>query len=72
VAGEDLDPIPGNDTTFEDTTVETEADLGISKTDDPDPVIAGTALTYTVQVTNNGPSAAQNAVIVDTLDENTT
>jgi hypothetical protein len=26
VAGDDLDPIPGNNTTFEDTTVETQAD----------------------------------------------
>ncbi|MBK6799567.1 MAG: DUF11 domain-containing protein [Acidobacteria bacterium] len=32
-----------------------------------DPVIAGTLLTYTVNVTNNGPSAALNLKITDPL-----
>jgi uncharacterized repeat protein (TIGR01451 family) len=72
VAGDDADPTPGNNTTSEDTTVETEADLEISKADDPDPVAAGAALAYTLVYTNNGPSDVQNAVLVDTLDENTT
>ncbi|NIS82016.1 MAG: DUF11 domain-containing protein, partial [Anaerolineales bacterium] len=43
------------------------ADLAITKSDNPDPVLAGNQLTYTVQVTNNGPSDALNVVVTDTL-----
>ncbi|MBN1179570.1 MAG: DUF11 domain-containing protein, partial [Anaerolineae bacterium] len=43
------------------------ADLGIVKSDDPDPVIAGAELTYTLRVTNYGSSAAENVVVTDTL-----
>ncbi len=50
-----------------DTPVETQADLAVSKADDPDPVIVGTLLTYTLVVTNQGPSAARGVVVTDTL-----
>src|SRR5207249_1720154 len=43
------------------------ADLAISKTDSPDPVIAGTNLTYTITVTNNGPGAATSVTMTDPL-----
>ena len=43
------------------------ADLTITKTDSPDPVIAGTNVVYTIKVTNNGPSNVANAVVTDTL-----
>jgi uncharacterized repeat protein (TIGR01451 family) len=55
---------PEND---EDVTVTTQADLGVIKSDTPDPVAAGGTLTYTIVVTNYGPSDAQNVVITDTL-----
>src|SRR5205823_12460249 len=42
------------------TTVNTAADLHIAKSDSPDPVLAGNNLTYTVTVTNSGPSFASN------------
>jgi uncharacterized repeat protein (TIGR01451 family) len=42
------------------------ADLSITKTASS-PVIAGSAMTYTVTVANNGPSPAQNVTVVDTL-----
>ncbi len=45
----------------------TGADLAISKTDDPDPVIPGIPLTYTIAVTNTGPLAATGVVVTDTL-----
>ncbi len=47
------------------------ADLAITKTDAPDPVTAGTNLTYTITVTNNGPDAAANASWTDTLPAGT-
>ncbi len=54
------------------TPVETSADLAVAKADDPDPVIVGTILTYTLVVTNYGPSDAQNVVVSDTLPSEVT
>ena len=45
----------------------TVADLSVSKTDSPDPVIAGNQLTYSVSVNNAGPDTANNVVVVDVL-----
>ena len=58
---------PGDDTTSEDTTVQVQSDLVITKVDDVDPVLAGNNLVYTVTVTNNGPSNASGVVVSDTL-----
>jgi uncharacterized repeat protein (TIGR01451 family) len=43
-----------------------EANLTVTKSDSPDPVIAGTELYYTITATNNGPSTA-TVQVVDTL-----
>jgi uncharacterized repeat protein (TIGR01451 family) len=43
------------------------ADLAVVKSDDPDPVVVGTVLTYTFTVTNGAPSVARNVVVTDTL-----
>ena len=43
------------------------ADLALTKSDSPDPVAAGGTLTYTIQVTNNGPDPAVNTVVTDDL-----
>jgi uncharacterized repeat protein (TIGR01451 family) len=48
------------------------ADLAITKTDSPDPVIAGNALTYTVTVTNDGPDTATSVTVTDNLPAETT
>jgi hypothetical protein len=40
------------------------ADLAITMTDTPDPVLAGHRLTYTAQVVNQGPDAASVTVVV--------
>lgn len=48
------------------TAVE-QADLSLTKSDSPDPVLLGETLVYTVTITNNGPSAAQSVILTDTL-----
>lgn len=47
------------------------ADLAVTKSDSPDPVTKGAALTYTVTVTNQGPSPAVAAQLIDQLPANT-
>ncbi len=47
------------------------ADLQVTKTDSPDPVVPGTTLTYTLVVRNNGPSVAANVVVRDPLPTGT-
>ncbi len=43
------------------------ADLAIANIDSPDPVTAGTALTYSIGVQNLGPDAASGATVTDQL-----
>ncbi len=43
------------------------ADVAIVKTAAPNPVTEGTALSYTLSVTNNGPASATNVTVTDTL-----
>ena len=66
------DPTPANDSAVATTTVNTQADLSVTKTDSPDPVTIDTNLTFTVTVTNNGPSDAQTVSLMDTVPTNTT
>ena len=54
------------------TTVQTAADLAISKTAAPDPVFIGNPLTYTLVITNLGPSDALNTVVTDLLPSDVT
>jgi len=66
------DPVPANNTNVCHTVpVIFSADLSITKTDSPDPVIAGTLLTYQIEATNNGPSAALNMMISDPIPAGT-
>ncbi|HWS28195.1 MAG TPA: IPTL-CTERM sorting domain-containing protein [Xanthomonadales bacterium] len=65
------DPTPGNNTATATTVVEVRADLGITLTDAPDPVIAGTQLTYTAVVSNAGPSDATAVVVTLPTPANT-
>src|SRR5256884_9093412 len=55
------------DSPCEPLTVTGSADLSITKTANPDPVNAGATLTYTVTVTNGGPSTAANVQVTDNL-----
>lgn len=44
------------------------ADLSISQTDSPDPVLAGQRLTYDIRVRNDGPAAATGVTVLEELD----
>ena len=45
-------------------------DLVVTATDNPDPVLIGTALTYTILVTNTGPSDATSVTLTNLLPVN--
>ncbi len=62
----------GDDTVTESTTVVALADVSLTKSDAPDPVVAGTNLVYTITVSNAGPSVATAVSWSDTLPANTT
>jgi uncharacterized repeat protein (TIGR01451 family) len=65
------DPNPGDESATATATVEA-ADLSVSKMDTPDPVVAGTNLSYDITVTNAGPHDATSAVLNDPLPSGTT
>ncbi len=67
VSGNETDLNPGNNSDQEGTTVNRQANLAVVKSDSSDPVVAGTSFSYSVQVTNNGPSNASGIRINDTL-----
>ena len=71
VAGDQVDPDPSNDAATEATAVDGSADLSITKTDSADPVTADADVTYTLSVTNAGPSDATNVVVSDPLPAGT-
>ncbi len=48
------------------------ADLQVTKTDSPDPVTAGTDLTYTIDLLNAGPSDGRTVTVTDAVPPNTT
>src|SRR5439155_1074084 len=62
-------PQTGPDAT---TTVTSSPVLNISKTDAPDPVKAGSAITYTISYSNTGMADATGVAITDTVPTNTT
>jgi uncharacterized repeat protein (TIGR01451 family) len=74
VSAATTDPNPTNNVATVTTTVATagQADLAVTKTGTPNPVLAGNNITYTITVTNNGPAAAANVTLTDTLPANTT
>jgi uncharacterized repeat protein (TIGR01451 family) len=61
-----------NDTATDVATVVSSADLAVTNIASPDPVAAGSNITYAQVVTNNGPSAADNATLVEAVPPNTT
>ncbi|OYO17574.1 hypothetical protein CGZ94_01350 [Enemella evansiae] len=62
------DPVPGNNTSTYTASGGQQADLSIVKTTSGNgTLVAGEQVTYTLQVTNNGPSAATGVRVTDTL-----
>lgn len=61
VSATSTDPVSGNNSAGVATTVSVAADLTSTLTDTPDPVNAGTNLSYLATLINNGPSDAQDA-----------
>ncbi|MDM8521432.1 Calx-beta domain-containing protein [Anaerolineales bacterium HSG6] len=57
----------GNETTTESTTILSYVDLYLSKIESSDPITAGESITYTITVSNSGPSDALSVVITDQL-----
>jgi uncharacterized repeat protein (TIGR01451 family) len=56
--GQEFDPITSNNTASITTTVGPAADLALSLTGFPNPVVTGSNVTYTIAVSNLGPSTA--------------
>ena len=50
----------------------TTANIVVTKTASPNPVLAGGTITYSIVVKNNGPAAAANVVLSDPIPANTT
>jgi uncharacterized repeat protein (TIGR01451 family) len=67
VSSTDPDPNPADNSASTQTTVSPVADLAITATAVPDPVVAGEFLTYTLVVENRGPSEAAAVSVTDTL-----
>jgi uncharacterized repeat protein (TIGR01451 family) len=61
------DPNSANNTASNTVTVSNAADLGVNLAANPDPVLLGNELIYTVTLYNNGPSAASEPVVSDVL-----
>jgi uncharacterized repeat protein (TIGR01451 family) len=61
------DSTPGNNTQGATTTVISGANLGLAKTDSPDPVVGGSNVTYTLTASNAGPNDSGDIVITDNL-----
>ena len=61
------DPNPNNNTSTAAVTVANAADLAVTMTASPNPVLIGQDLVYTVNLTNNGPSAAGDPIVTDPL-----
>ncbi len=59
------DTDPGNDSSSSVTEIDSIADLSITKTDGTAAVTSASATTYTLVVTNSGPSGVTGAVLAD-------
>jgi uncharacterized repeat protein (TIGR01451 family) len=61
------DPNPADNSATDGEPLEPQADLGVTKTDSADPVSPNDPLSYTVTLTNAGPSDATAVTLTDAL-----
>src|SRR5207245_1705998 len=71
VSGNESDPVPGNNTSTSTTALGASTLLSVTKSAERNPAVAGMPLTYTIAVTNNGPSDANNVKLVDVIPPST-
>ncbi len=64
-----FDTNTNNNTDTETTATQATIDLAITKADSADPAVPGSPLTYTIVVTNNGPSDATQVNVSDNLPD---
>jgi uncharacterized repeat protein (TIGR01451 family) len=62
-----IDSTPNDHVSVDSTVLQPTTELSISKTDNQTSVIPGTATSYTIVVTNNGPSYAVGVSVLDSL-----
>lgn len=67
LAATHADEVPEEKTDTGDLEVEAKADLQVTKTASPSPVIPGQNVTFTLKTKNDGPSDAHDSTLVDTL-----
>ncbi|QDS90823.1 Large cysteine-rich periplasmic protein OmcB precursor [Rosistilla ulvae] len=67
VTSDGTETTPADNTTTEQTVIGRTVDLAVTKQDSVDPVVPGNQMTYTLVVTNNGPSDASGVLLTDTL-----
>src|SRR5712691_10158203 len=66
------EPDNSNNTGTATTSIAEQADLAVTKSDSPDPVLAGNNITYTINFVNNGLGSAQTVTVTDAVPANTT
>lgn len=66
------DPTPGNNSDTDVNSIAQTVDLAITKTNNATSVVPGTQTTYTIVVSNSGPSAITGAAVADNLPANLT
>jgi conserved repeat domain len=62
-----IDVVPGNNSATDNNPAGASADLAIAKTSAPKPYVAGSPLSYTITVTNNGPADVVGAAVRDII-----
>jgi uncharacterized repeat protein (TIGR01451 family) len=61
------DANPGNNTASDTDTLTPQADLAVTTSDGKTSAVPGTSDTYTITVTNNGPSTVSSLTLTDTI-----
>ncbi|MCI0489543.1 MAG: HYR domain-containing protein [Blastocatellia bacterium] len=61
------DPVPANNSATDTDTLTPEGDLSVTKTNGVTTAVPGTPTTYTIVVSNAGPSAVVGATVTDTF-----